>query len=154
MTQRPGIHLTMSATIELSARLREISSGRECPVVIDKLRDLQAFEVADFDGLTPVLTRRLELNKLAYRARDIGEFTPLKLEESTQEVAIRIKMCVRRIWIERRKAVHHPKPSDDWFELTRRLSHRTEVGNTMTPMVMFRPMRTMAPIRDPVLTRW
>ena len=53
----------MPVTLELSSRLREILSGRECPVIdIDKLRELHLVAVADFVGLTPGLTRPLELN--------------------------------------------------------------------------------------------
>ena len=113
----------MSVALEFPARLREILSVRESPViVIDKLRELKAGEVADCVGLARVLTRRLERNALSSHAHGIGEFpTLLKLEEGMPEVALRIKLRARRIWGDRRDSLQHPKPTTDWSEITRRL---------------------------------
>ena len=61
----------MAIAPELSARLAEILNSHEVPViVIEKLREIKAAEVADFAGL-------------ASRAKDLGDFPQMsKLEDS------------------------------------------------------------------------
>ena len=102
----------MADTLELSARTAEILNAQEVPAVaIDKLRDIKAVEVADC--VTQFLTRRLEriTSGLAAHVQDLG-FSPqlLKLADLIPEVALRTKMCVRRIWSECKAALEPPKP--------------------------------------------
>ena len=100
----------MAATLELSATLSEILNAQEMPVlVIEKLREINVVEVADFATL--ILTRRLECIAvgLSAHAQELGDFFRLlKLGEVIHEVAMRVKMCVRRIWSECKSAPEPP----------------------------------------------
>ena len=90
----------MAINIDLAARLREILAAQECPAtvaliltrrlerdaLIEKLRELQVFYVAEFAGL-------------AAHSHVLGEFPQLlKLGYVTPEAAMRTKIVTRRIW--------------------------------------------------------
>ena len=102
----------MAIALELSTRLAEILNDQEVPVlVIEKLRELKVVEVGDFATL--ILTRRLECDTLglAANAQDLCDLHQLlKLEEVAPEVALRIKMQIRRIWSECKSALEPNKP--------------------------------------------
>ena len=89
----------MAITLELPDRLGEILNAQELPVVvIDKLREIKVVDLSDFAGL-------------AAHARDLGGFFQLpKLEDFIPEVALRTKMCVRRVRAECKDALEPPKP--------------------------------------------
>ena len=88
----------MAVTLGLSARLAEFFNAQEVPVVvIGKLREIKVVEVSDFVGL-------------AAHAQDLGgSFQLPKLEDITPEIAIRTKMCVRRIWSGCKVALNPPQ---------------------------------------------
>ena len=91
----------MAINIELSVRLREILTAHERPsTAIEKLRELQAVEVADFV-------------RLASHSQDLGEIRRLiKSEQGTPEPAPRTKMVVGSIWCDRLEAFPPSKTSD------------------------------------------
>ena len=116
----------MAVSLDLSARLAAIPRQRYNPTVIatavfsgdacHRNRKITGAPGRRHWGLRDNYSNpavRIQTLGLASHAQDLGEFSQLpKLGDLIPEVAIRIKMQVRRIWPECKSALEPTKPVD------------------------------------------
>ena len=100
----------MAVALDLSARIVGIINSHEVPVVaIDKLREINVVEVAEFVGMSA-------------HARDLGDFFQLlKIWDMSPDVALRTKIWAMGICSECRAALEPDKTTANSCQITRRL---------------------------------